>query len=56
MLTKELLLNHKDNLSDLVDKIDEEDVRFLVSLLKEKDDNIRYAAFLLLQTLSNNNT
>lgn len=55
MLTKELLLNHKDNLSDLVDKIDEEDVRFLVSLLKEKDDNIRYAAFLLLQTLSNNN-
>lgn len=55
MLTKELLLNQKDNLNSLVEKVGEDDIELLVGWLKEKDDTIRYIAFLLLQLLSANN-
>ncbi len=54
MLTKELLLNQKDNLNSLIEKAGEDDIDLLVAWLKEKDDTIRYAAFLLLQLLSVN--
>lgn len=54
MLTKELLLSQKDNLNCLLEKVGENDIDLLVAWLKEKDDTIRYAAFLLLQLLSAN--
>ena len=54
MLTKELLLSQKDNLNCLLEKVGENDIDLLVAWLKEKDDTIRYAAFLLLQLLSLN--
>lgn len=54
MLTKELLLSQKDNLNCLLEKVGENDIDLLVEWLKEKDDTIRYAAFLLLQLLSIN--
>lgn len=56
MLTKELLVSQKDNLHDLVGKIEEDDIESLVGWLKEKDDIVRYAAFLLLQLLSVNSS
>ena len=54
MLTKELLLSQKDNLNCLLERVGENDIDLLVAWLKEKDDTIRYAAFLLLQLLSVN--
>ena len=54
ILTKELLLSQKDNLNSLLEKVGENDIDLLVAWLKEKDDTIRYAAFLLLQLLSAN--
>ena len=54
MLTKELLLSQKDNLNCLLEKVGENDIDLLVAWLKEKDDTIRYAAFLLLKLLSLN--
>ena len=54
MLTKELLLSQKDNLNCLLEEVGENDIDLLVAWLKEKDDTIRYAAFLLLQLLSVN--
>ncbi len=54
MLTKELLLRHKDDLNCLLEKVGEDDIDLLVAWLKEKDDTIRYAAFLLLKLLSLN--
>lgn len=52
MLTRELLLEHKDDLTCLLDKVEEDDIDLLVAWLKEKDDTLRYAAFLLLKSLS----
>jgi hypothetical protein len=54
MLTKELLLRQKNDLNCLLEKVGEDDIDLLVAWLKEKDDTIRYAAFLLLQLLSIN--
>ena len=48
MLTKELLLRQKNDLNCLLEKVGEDDIDLLVAWLKEKDDTIRYAAFLLL--------
>ncbi len=48
MLTKELLLQHKDRLEDLLKSISLDDLELLVEWLKEKDDTLRYAAFQLL--------
>jgi hypothetical protein len=52
MLTKELLVKRKEDLENLAVEVDEADLESLVERLKEKDDNIRYAAFLMLQLLS----
>lgn len=54
MLTKELLLGHKDDLNCLLGKVREDDIGLLVEWLREKDDTIRYAAFQLLKLLSSN--
>lgn len=56
MLTKELLLNHKDDLNCLLGKVWEDDIGLLVEWLREKDDTIRYAAFQLLKLLSLNSS
>jgi hypothetical protein len=52
MLTQDELLKNKDNLTNYAQQIKSDDIRTLVDWLNEKDDNIRYAAFLLLQLLS----
>lgn len=52
MLTQDLLLQNKDSLELLVPTLDESDLALLIGWLHEKDDNIRYAAFLLLQILA----
>ena len=56
MLTKELLLSHKDDLNCLLGKVREDDIGLLVEWLREKDDTIRYAAFQLLKLLSLNSS
>jgi hypothetical protein len=52
MLTQDLLVKNCDNLQSLISKIDEADLVLLIEWLKEKDDTVRYTAFLLLQLLS----
>ncbi len=52
MLTPDTLLKNSDNLQSLVFKIDDSDLALLIEWLNEKDDTIRYTAFLLLQLLS----
>lgn len=52
MLTKDQLVTYKDNLHSLAENINDNDLDLLVEWLKEKDDTVRYAAFLLLQLLS----
>lgn len=52
MINKYELLNNKDDLSSYSKQIECGDIPILVEWLNEKDDNIRYAAFLLLQILS----
>ncbi|HHT66364.1 MAG TPA: hypothetical protein GX017_09795 [Clostridiales bacterium] len=56
MLTKELLLSHKDDLNCLLGKVQEDDIGLLVEWLREKDDIIRYAAFQLLKLISLNSS
>lgn len=52
MITVEYLLNHKEGIAETVHLIKEEDLAYLVSLLSEKEDGIRYQAFLVLQKRS----
>jgi hypothetical protein len=52
MLTQEFLIENKDNLQTLAATIDNSDLDLLIDWLKEKDDTLRYTAFLLLQLLS----
>lgn len=52
LLTKETLVNRREDLENLAIEIGEGDLGLLVEWLREKDDNIRYTAFLLLQLLS----
>ena len=52
MLTVEYLLDHKESIEETVHLIKEEDLTYLVSLLSEKEDGIRYQAFLILQKRS----
>lgn len=48
----ETLLAASGHLDEFVSILDNEDIAFLVALLTEKDDKIRYAAFLTLQKRS----
>lgn len=52
MIGKDDLMRNKNDLSSYSEHIGCEDIQILVEWLNEKDDDIRYAAFLLLQTLS----
>lgn len=52
MINKNDLVKNKNDLSSYSEQIGCEDIRILVEWLNEKDDDIRYAAFLLLQTIS----
>ena len=52
MISKDDLLKNKDDLSSYSKQIESGDIQILIKWLNEKDDNIRYATFLLLQILS----
>jgi len=50
MITLDSIMSiEKDNLPETAKALDRPDLHFLVDLLSEKDDKIRYQAFLLLQ-------
>lgn len=52
MLTVEYLLDNKDDIEKIAVSLLPEDIEKLVSLLKEKNDELRYTAFLSLQKRS----
>lgn len=52
MITLDCLLENKENLDDLAKDLTKEDIKFLIELLGEKNDEIRYAAFLTLKSRS----
>lgn len=52
MITIEFLLNNKNQIGEVSKQLKTEDIKFLVNLLNEKNDEIRYAAFLVLQSRS----
>ncbi len=55
MITAEILNEiEKENLASIAPKLDQQDIASLFALLSEKDDNLRYKSFLLLQTRSEN--
>jgi hypothetical protein len=51
-MTIEYLMEYKDNMEELAANLSGEDIDFLVKLLSEKDNDIRYAAFQVLQKRS----
>ena len=52
MLTLEYLLENNNNIDGLAEELQPQDISFLVNLLVEKNDEIRYSAFLVLQKRS----
>ena len=52
MITEDFLLECKDRIEESADRLTSEDIAFLVSLLPEKRDELRYPAFLLLERRS----
>lgn len=52
MITLDALLENKENLDDLAKDLTKEDIKFLIELLNEKNDELRYAAFLTLKSRS----
>lgn len=52
MITLDDLLENKNNLDDLARILTKEDTKLLIDLLNEKNDEIRYAAFLTLKSRS----
>jgi Transcription termination factor len=52
MLIKEYLAENKNNINNLAGDVSDGDIGLLVDWLNEKDDDIRYSAFLLLQNIS----
>ena len=51
-MTKDQLLQHKDDMENLAGAVCAAELPQLIDWLKEKDDTLRYTAFLLLQALS----
>jgi len=51
-MMERLLVCEKENLADLSQTLNAEDISGLIEMLEEKDDNIRYKVFLLLQQRS----
>ena len=55
MITAEILKElEKENLVSVAPKLEPQDIALLFELLSEKDDNLRYKSFLLLQSRSEN--
>ncbi|MDV3429291.1 MAG: hypothetical protein LIR50_20080 [Bacillota bacterium] len=52
MLTIDFLLKNKNQIGEVSKQLEMDDIKFLVNLLNEKNDEIRYAAFLALQSRS----
>jgi len=53
MITVDMLQSYeKDDLAGVVPALEAADIQQLVAWLDEKDDNIRYKSFLLLQSRS----
>lgn len=52
MITLDALFENKESLDDLAKNLTKEDIKFLIELLNEKNDEIRYAAFLTLKSRS----
>lgn len=52
MITIEFLLDNKNQVGEVSKQLETVDIKFLVNLLNEKNDEIRYAAFLALQSRS----
>ncbi len=53
MITREWLLSlEKESMAGPAQSLQPEDIEYLVELLSEKDDKVRYSAFLLLQERS----
>ena len=53
MISPEILLEAKDRIEEIAEQLSiEEDIPVLIDLLKEKEDNLRYPAFLLLKQRS----
>jgi len=52
MITIEILLKNKNQIGEVSKQLETEDIKFLVNLLDEKNEEIRYAAFLALQSRS----
>jgi hypothetical protein len=56
MITIEIITEcEKENLAAILPKLEKGDIELLFSLLSEKDDNLRYKSFLLLQMRSEQN-
>jgi len=53
MITAELLARSRDKVDEIARELSPEDIDFLVTMLNEKNDDIRYVAFLILQKRSN---
>ena len=51
-MTIDQLLSNKDSTGELAKVLDTDDIKMLIGLLNEKDDKLRYAAFLTLQNRS----
>lgn len=52
MITVQFLLDNKDKINELAYNLSSSDIDFLISLLDEKSDKIRYTAFLVLKKRS----
>lgn len=52
MITVELLLENKDRTDEFAMQLEPGDIGFLVNLLEEKNDEVRYAALLILLSRS----
>ena len=52
MISPEILLEAKDRIEEIAEQLSIEDIPVLIDLLNEKEDNLRYPAFLLLKQRS----
>jgi hypothetical protein len=52
MITEDFLLEYKDRIEEAAEMLNGGDIEFLVSVLPEKRDELRYPAFLMLQRRS----
>lgn len=53
MITAELLAKSRDKVDEIANGLSPEDIDFLITMLNEKNDDIRYVALLVLQKRSN---